>query len=307
MACSEQDVRRGALMIRTRDGESVGDVPLDPCGNFWSSPDLWVDGGPDRTTAREGATMRIFARVTNGGDKPFEDINVEAWVCDYTAGPLPTGQLDPPSRVTGFAPGPLNPGQSAVIECAPTWVPTAAQVRINNGHLCLAANTWADTPPDGAELPAARAILPCCNTHHAQRNIALVAARSGMRIKQLMRLSGFEKGKEQRVLIEFRPVTDRRAFGAGELDLLRSSRYGRRLKRWQLGNPKEAKIELVGENVEGTRGELVLRPGKPREVTMDVGVPGGLQPGTILLFDTVTREPRTRDLLGGARLMVLVV
>lgn len=306
MACSEQDVRSGDSVIRTLDGDS-GSRPIQPCDNFWSSPDLWVEGGPDRTSAREGVTMTIVARVTNGGKTPYEDINVEAWVCDYTAGPLPTGQLDPPGRVTGFAPGPLNPGQSAVIRCAPTWVPTSTQARTNGGHLCLAANVWAETPTDGAELPAARAILPCCNSHHAQRNIAVVAvSRRVKSMKQSMNLWGMRKHKEQRVLIELFPVTDRKAFGAGELDLLRSSRYGKKLKRWQLGDPKEAKISLEGDGIKGRRGELVLTPRRPQVVTINV-TPPPADPGTIFLFDTVTRDGLNHEPLGGARLMVVTV
>jgi hypothetical protein len=303
MPCSEQQLRRGALLISTVANDTIQNRPIEPCTNFWSSPDLWITGGVDRTTAREGAEIVINVRVTNGGSQPLSDINVEAWVCDYTAGALPTGQIVPPGRTTGFAPGPLNQGQSTVIRCAPTWVPTHAQAVMNGGHLCLAANVWSDSPADGVELPATGTILPCCNTHHAQRNIALVALTE-MRIKQGMRLWGAGGQEGQEVLLEFFPVTDEKLFGEGERDLIEHSPWAGRLDP-HLADPDGTKIAIAGREVTGRRALLKLSPTKSRDLELTVELPSRDKPGAIRVFDAVTRDARTDDLVGGARLLVV--
>ncbi len=49
-----------------------------------------------------GDTMTVWARVHNIGKQQYGRITVEAWVCDYTAGPLPTGRLGNPGDLIGF-------------------------------------------------------------------------------------------------------------------------------------------------------------------------------------------------------------
>jgi len=130
-------------------------------------------GGVDDETALEGVEHVIQVRVTNGGSRQLSGINVEAWVCDRAGGAPPLGALDPPARMTGFFGGPLEPGASRLITCSPAWTPTAAQVTLDVGRLCLAANAFADQPRDGAELTGALVLKPCCDTHHAERNVTV--------------------------------------------------------------------------------------------------------------------------------------
>jgi NHL repeat-containing protein len=174
-ACSEAETRRGALLIRSRAGDTAGARPIEPCAGIESSPDLSLAGGTDEAVAIQGVEHTLSVRVTNAGSRPLEDISVEAWVCDHAAGALPLGQLEPPGRMTGFLPGPLAPGAEAVIGCAPAWTPDAAAVALGDGRVCLAANVSADRPRDGAALVALAVLKPCCDTHHARRDIVVRA------------------------------------------------------------------------------------------------------------------------------------
>ena len=173
MPCADSEVRRGALLIRSREGDAASARPIDPCVGVDSSPDLVMIGGVDDETALEGVEHVIQVRVTNGGSRQLSGINVEAWVCDRAGGAPPLGALDPPARMTGFFGGPLEPGASRLITCSPAWTPTAAQVTLDVGRLCLAANAFADQPRDGAELTGALVLKPCCDTHHAERNVTV--------------------------------------------------------------------------------------------------------------------------------------
>jgi NHL repeat-containing protein len=170
--CSEAEIRRGALLIRSRVGDTVDARPIVPCRDD-ASPDLMLAGGEDEETAFFDHEHQVRVRVTNGGDRPLADINVEAWIALSDAA-APLGQLDPPGRLTGFAPGPLAPGATIVIACSPGWTPTTEALgKLGDGDLWMAANAWADTPHDGAELTGAAVLKPCCNTHHAQRTVVL--------------------------------------------------------------------------------------------------------------------------------------
>jgi hypothetical protein len=305
MPCAEGDIKSGKLLMR-RDGADTGARPIDPCTNFWSSPDLFVSGGTSNTQAQQGVVHTIRARVKNISTQAVEDVNVEAWVCDYTAGPLPTGQISPPGKVSGFRPGTLGAGASAVIDCSPTWTPTAAQVAMNNGHLCLAANTWAELPrPDGVELPAAGTLKICCDSHHAQCNISLVGTGESGEAEIDMMLRAPEELDAMRMRLELRAITGREGFGAGEKRLLRSHRkFGRRKITLSRHKPREFFFE--GPGIEPTReAELEVDSKKGIRLRIHAAKAKGQPKNTLQLFDITTTDPETGELIGGARLMVL--
>lgn len=305
MPCAEGEIKSGKLLIK-RNATDNGQRPIDPCTNFWSSPDLWVDGGPSNTQAQEGVAHTIKARVKNiSTNETVEDVNVEAWVCDYTAGPLPTGQLSPPGRVTGFRPGALGPGASAVISCAPTWTPTSAQVAMNNGHLCLAANTWAELPRlDGAELPAGGTLKICCDSHHGQCNINLIGADGGEEAMHSMMLRATEEMRQMHAILEINPIPGRIGFGMAEKRLLRShKKFARR--RITLARRRPRRFFVEGEGFEGQKAEVQFDHKRGLEVRIHVGGDRKEPRNTLQLFDITTRDPSTDELIGGARLMIV--
>jgi hypothetical protein len=307
MACAKEETKSGKLLVR-RDGVDVGSRPIEPCTNFWSSPDLFLQGGPSNTQAQAGVAHTIKVRVKNINANPVEDVNVEAWVCDYTAGPLPTGQVSPPGRVTGFRPGPLGPGASAVIDCAPTWTPTTAQVSINNGHLCLAGNAWAELPqPDGNELPAGGVLKVCCDTHNAQTNINLIAARRGTMAIHGMSLRAAESQEVLALTLEMRPITGRIGFGRAERQLVRSHRqFGRRKITLSRRRPRGFFFE--GPKIEpGVTARFRVDSKRGKRLRIRIPVDRAEQKNSLQLFDLTTRDARTREVIGGARLLVLAL
>jgi hypothetical protein len=304
MPCAEGETKSGKLLIR-RDGADAGARPIDPCTNFWSSPDLFVQGGPSNTQAQQGVAHTIKARVKNISTSAVEDVNVEAWVCDFTAGPLPTGQLTPPGRVTGFRPGPLGAGASAVIDCSPKWTPTADQVKMNEGHLCLAANTWAELPsPDGAELGTGLLKI-CCDSHHGQCNIGLIGTGRIGKAEMGMLLIAPEELEAMRMRLELRPVTGREGFGLAEKRLVRShKKFGRRKIALSRFKPRDFFFE--GPGIDPTReAEFEVDSKKGMRLRFHVAKAKGQPKNTLQLFDIKTTDPDTGEAIGGARLMVL--
>src|SRR3954451_24915494 len=309
MPCAQGEIKSGKLLIK-RDGTDNGSRPLEVCDNYWSSPDLFIEGGPSNTQAIQGVAHTVKVRVKNiSTTDPVEDIDVEAWVCDYTAGPLPTGQIAPPGRMTGFRGGTLGPGASAVIACAPTWTPTAAQVAINNGHLCLAANGWGELPqPDGSELAAAGILKICCDSHHAQCNISLIGVQPGGMGLQPMRLRAPKGLNRMPMLLEIKPITGKVGFGRAEKQLIRSHKEFGRFKDVTVSRRKAVDFFIEGDGFGPAREvELDVDAKKGKKVQIQVAVDPSARRHSLQLFDVTTADPRTGERIGGARLMVLAV
>lgn len=305
MACIGDPVS-GDLMIRTLDGDS-GSREIKPCGNFWSSPDLYLVGDRvSRTEVRVGGTVQVAALVTNLRREAIDSIEVEAWVCDYTAGHLPNGIQRPPDRVNGFRLNPIEPGETREIVCDQLWTPTARQLATNGGHLCIVANAWS-SGVDGRQLIGAE-IQPCCNCHHAWRNIQIFAAGTGMRIKKLMRLWGAAGSEQpQDIFVEVFANNDAAAFGAGEKDLLEHSIWARHVKFAGRARGNGKAITLSGRGFEGEhRAELTLDPRKPQELEIDLELPKA-KPGAVQVYDVVSRDRKTDEVIGGARMLALTL
>lgn len=306
MACREQDIRRGGLLVSTVPNDS-GTRELRPCDSFWVSPDLWLEsGGRAGVTYRAvvGTRTTVYVRVQNIGPTDLSRIRVQAWVCDYTFGPLPSGAFAPPGELTGFDPSTLARGGPPVVIACTLWTPDRAQLATNGGHLCIAANVYAERPQDGSVL--VDEIRQCCDSHHAQRNIAVVASDADGLVRQVARLTGLPKQRPRRVLAEFFQVTDPARIGDVERELLAGSELGEKHELHvtceRIGKPR-----LDGRGIEHEpRGELTLDHKRPLEVTMSVELTHGVKPGTVGVFDAVTRDPRTDEIVGGARLLAVV-
>ena len=188
MTCSQTDLANtGVLLIRDQAGDT-GMRPFADGDNevYWGSPSIALSGGVDPGTAKVGALNTVSVTVTNiSGQQLQQGINVEAWVCDFTMGVDPASAL--PSTggaMTGYFPGPLANGASQAIALGPAWTPTPGDASLNGGHVCIAANCFADPggPDKGKTLSAeGNAFKFLCDTHHAQRNIHVQMVQGGMR------------------------------------------------------------------------------------------------------------------------------
>jgi hypothetical protein len=181
MPCSE--VVQGPLLLKDSATDS-GTRPFADGDNepYWNSPSIRLVGGVDDGTAKVGAANTIVITVTNMSQSTtLNNINIEAWVCNFTMGVSPASSLassnpngDP---MTGFFAGPLPPGGQHDVSATP-WTPTQADAALNGGHVCIAANCYADN--DGAALGVEGNVFKfLCDTHHGQRNIHVAVVPGG--------------------------------------------------------------------------------------------------------------------------------
>ena len=188
MPCTPADLAHtGVLLI----ADQAGDTGARPFADgdsevYWTSPSITLSGGVDPGTAKVNAPNTVSVTVKNISAQAVQDINVEAWVCDFTMGVDPASALASANPggapMTGFFTGPLPPGTSHAISLSPVWTPTAADAALNGGHVCIAANCFGGAPDTGMTLASeGNAFKFLCDTHHAQRNIHVQIVPGGMR------------------------------------------------------------------------------------------------------------------------------
>jgi hypothetical protein len=157
----------------------------------WHSPSIWFTE-TDGTTLpggkpRVGQSCQIRVRVDVNapfmpGQQVPDDVTVQVWVCDFMMGAPGPSSVPPGGSTAGglVQQGPLEPtvpassGRVAVFD----WQPTAADFRnvVNNeAHMCIGANAYRQTPPEGAQVTAGSLDI-WNNPHHAQKNINILAA-----------------------------------------------------------------------------------------------------------------------------------
>ena len=185
MPCAPQDVKSGGLLIRD-SGADTGARPFANGDNepYWNSPsiNLFINGANQNGLAKVGAQNAVVVTVTNISQAPLSDVSVEVWVCDFTMGVSPSTSLNSSNPggapMTGFFAGPLAPAASHDITAGP-WTPVAADATLNGGHVCIAANCFADN--DGGPLASeGNAFKFLCDSHHGQRNIHVAAVAPQM-------------------------------------------------------------------------------------------------------------------------------
>jgi hypothetical protein len=173
MPCTQNETQKGLAIPWSASDD--GTRPLGKCDGtipYWTNPNIWLDHpsapSADNGTAVENQVNSVRVKVYNLSGSDINDVNVEAWVCDFTMGVDPASALNPPAEMTGYI-STIMAGGSGVVTCTPTWTPDASQMAINGGHVCIAANAYS-AGVDGESLPAGGFNF-CCNARHGQRNI----------------------------------------------------------------------------------------------------------------------------------------
>lgn len=191
MPCQSGEVKNGKLLIGYAANDTKSNPAQRPLADgtaYWGSPNIRLLGGVDDGTARvdpdpnKPVSHFIEVRVANISNQPVSQVKIEVWVCDFTMGVTPSSSLasSNPSGLPmeGYAEGPINPGADFPITCGP-WKPVASDATLNNGHVCIAANCYLNDGSDGSPIslrpaPFTNKFSFLCDTHHAQRNIAVV-------------------------------------------------------------------------------------------------------------------------------------
>jgi hypothetical protein len=321
ITCNAENTVKGHLLIRRNTSDTAAARPITPCTDFWTSPDIWLDpgDGSKQTSASEGQKVAVMVRVTNSGaenqtPKSISDINVEAWVCNYTLGCVgPTTALTPPGRFEGFVPGPVNAGSAIDVNCG-DWTVGSGEVETNNGHLCLGANAWATSPNDGRALPSGGQVIPCCDSHHGQRNLQLIAVDAGDDAYIEVFLENPDGRRALNAKLEMYPARGEMLFGKPEREFILGHHQmqelvgpkaleGLELKRARK-RPEDWGFEGKGIKP-GKKTQVELKPKRSIKVKMRVRANRADRPGTVYVMDALTTDPRDRP-IGGARLLVMV-
>lgn len=304
MACNQGETHSGALAIKYSATDS-GTRPIEPCTGFWSGPNIWLEGGVDLATAKVGVPNTVRVRVHNITAAPIADVNVEAWVCNFTAGVGPSGGI--PSAggtlpLTGFV-GSIAGNSSQVVTCGPPWTPLASDVATYNGHVCLAANCFSDGG-DGVTVVGG-SLKICCDSHHGQRNIAIKAVRSrGGKMSFRFQAANPDLKEEELFILEVIPVRGRGAFGVAERQQFKSGPLnGLKLAKSRF---RPLALQLAGEGIEpGAEIKIELRPNEPRDIELYAEFNPEEAIGNFHTFDVVERTI-DGEVVGGARILAVI-
>jgi hypothetical protein len=272
----------------------------------------------------------VKVRVSNRGDLPVADVQVDAYVLNPFAGTV----LNPNnaivrlrSNLATIAPGSGAPTASDphVLECKVAdpvagpipWTPNPADLQNSGGHLCVIANCYADG--DGAVIPDTASFNIGGDQHQGQRNISLLAAVPGIRgttlpflvmpapernTETLLRVERLEViGAGERRLLASHPAVTVVKGHEGEEELAVRGQDGKlipiRLSRRRLG------VHLAVEGCQ--RGEVVKLPGftKPLPAVVSLETLHEEPPGSLHVLDIVQRAGHGL-VLGGLRVLGLV-
>jgi len=306
MPCNPEDTKSGKLAIKFSAGDT-GKRPIEPCTDYWVSPNIRLDHAGDMTvdeaTARVGHPNTVMVRVSNISNQAIEDVNVQAWVCDYTVGVSPSSGLASAggsTPMTGFA-NSIAANGTAVIALSPVWTPVPADAALNGGRVCLAANCFADTPVDGQALPPS-GFKFCCDSHHGQRNIA-VREIEGRRMEFRFFAANADQEQPLDAVLEVREVRGKAAFGQNERQLVRSGPLAELpLYRSRF---RIVRMALRGEGFEpGPKTRVRLKPGERREVALQAEFNPREAKGNFHTLDVALS--RGDEDVGGVRILAIV-
>jgi hypothetical protein len=316
---------------------------------FWTCESISMTGPPgeaanlyDPNMTAVGRTTTVNVAVWNKGSTRLEDVNVEAWVFNFTAGYVGPGSniiRDPVTgqtfTFTGYLPS-LDAGQSSRIACSPTWTPTAEQARINevvdpagvhSAHVCIGANAYANGV--GASLTTG-GVDPVNNSQQGWRNISILAVARGSeaRLARGIMLDNPRGDRDLDLTVDLIHVPD--PLTPTEIEHIRSGPYGRRQWRRSPLDPIDFDIDdqedesLPGERDRARQGRaeaigragdrrprrrkrrrMRLRKNERRRVLLKARLREDEEPGNLHTFDAVTRDA-DGSIIGGARLLVLI-
>ncbi|MBB5896051.1 hypothetical protein ACFFS4_24930 [Kutzneria kofuensis] len=305
------------------DGPNVRVVPIerleqyrDPTAAIWNDP-------TDGNRVEVGKFYQLVVRATNRGDLLYpppgadntptdlKQINLEGWVLGFNAG---AGALtDRLAVFAGFESGPIKPHQDFVLVSNNNpWQPTAKEVSDYNGHVCAQANIYAQetfagdgadgTPPDGQQ--SGFTVFPYRDSHHAQRNLQIVAATVNTTVARNLLLAV--------------PATDRCPLEANvafrEVELPDDPAELRKLVgdfgdlelRTPCGDPVDKVTVDAGDGCPTDDLDIELKPGDRKLLKITIPQYHEQRVGDVFGFDVVTTYHDGAKVYGGARFYVVV-
>jgi hypothetical protein len=304
------------------------DRPINPCNNWWLSPDVYLDNGSiDAGTAQEAVKCRVNVKVHNLSTQPINNVTAQAWVCDFTAGVGPSSgrpSFGGTGGMSAFIPQIGTGGQNSHL-FQWDWTPDNSDVQTNGGHICFLANCYGDAPDTGQTVTTLVTDF-CTNAHHAQRNIAVRAVSGGQRRANFpFHLANPDLRRERELVATIHEVRGRFALaGVARSQLLSGphaelTTVGNRQRVVLASRHVEKPIPLTlaqtrprinldgdGDGDGKPRGVIrrVLRPQESVPVSMQVEFSPREQPGSAHVFDV--RSTSNGQVVGGVRVIFVL-
>ena len=326
------------LLLRINSAD-MGALPRG--GAIWACESLQLTGdnqvayGYGATAAGRETRLRIEA--TNRSSQPITDVNLEAWVCDFTFGYIgpgsairqdPANPSSPPLAFTGYISS-IPAGDTVGRFLDPVWTPTTAQAKVNevtepNGtkwaHVCVGAVSYGIERGMPVGGPLTTAGVDVANrTEHAWRNVQIFAVRKG---SEALAVHGATlQNPHDRKGIEFEVTLIPVAGELQEVDInhINSGPYRDHDYRKSPLPPvdfdidetkkpmkpgKEA-LKVIGRRPRPKVKKFKLKAKQKKQVFFKARLSELEEPGNVHVFDAVTRDA-DGAIVGGARLLVLV-
>lgn len=318
MTCDARNIRQGKLVIPITPvlGMDKGDRPLPPGTPFWVNPNInLLRNNQVVPAAVAGRDYTIAVTVFNNSEQEVKDVEVEVWVIDFSVGMSRVHALESAGGIAGRKGGISSVASGEAGTATVNWTPADADLKLNAvtlpngdsaGHVCIAANVWANTPHDGESFSAQGSqgkFFFMCDCHHAQRNILIVPATGGQMVASAHVFVDNPFDRPLKTVVKAQWV---RELGPAVAEALTMShprtvqgrspppQWGVALQPEPWGsNPSESLV-------------LDLQPHERRSVWLHVGM-AGMGRGEVHAFDLSQADAEDKDqyAFGGARIVVV--
>jgi hypothetical protein len=263
---------------------------------WWESPAIWVVPGTDPLgqagTPIVGQTAFLWATVTNQGDTPVENVQVDFWVADPSTQILKSTANHIGTAFTNLGTGANNSQQ---VVCLTPWHVTY----FNGGHECVVVE--ASSPSDPLNPTPSNPDVLDADTYPQIGQLNLWLSEVGGRFKQLEGLIGISRNARGDRVIRVEALTE------GRLAPVILKRLGLDVREV---NPDRVVASLRDGAVFGTGPhegqksiELHLKRGTSGAVCLTYGVKEDLKAGEYGLVRIVALEGA--KMVGGVSVIVV--
>jgi hypothetical protein len=324
------------------DANDTGVRPMPANTPFWTCQAITLLGDNQTlygdTATAVGRVTTLEVQVSNTGVSAFHDVTVEAWVCNYTLGYVGPGSAipgPPPTSFTGTTASVPAGAQPVIVQCTPTWTPSAAQAAINvetepdgtqAAHVCVGANAYgtdASGQPVGAALPTG-AIDPLHRSEHGQTNIKVRQVKYATPMPRPFMRVVLENRDEEPLAATVTLAYVGAPLTASDINPIATGKYGTHPFRASPHIPIDFDIdEREGpmESEARREGEYLmphsrrprpkvrsfkLEPKEQRPLFLKARLSEREEPGNVHVFDAISRDHQGR-IMGAARMILLLV
>lgn len=328
------------LVLKVSSGDT-GTLPRG--GVLWACESLKLIGD-NQSTYGYGATAagrptQVLVEATNTGRDIITEVQLDAWVCDFTFGyigpgsairQVPSDPASPPLAFNGYIS--QIPAMSTVNRLLdPVWTPTAAQAKVNEvtepdgtktkwAHVCIGAVAYGYSLGKMVGSPLTTAGVDVANrTEHGWRNIQVFAVPKGSEALVLQGATLHNPHDKQGLELDVTLMSVPGELDEHDLNHINSGRYGGREYRKSPLPPidfgiddrerpmtaGEGALTVVGRWPRPRSKKFKLRAKQKKQVYFKARLSELEEPGNVHVFDAISRDV-DGAIIGGARLLVLV-